>query len=206
MPIVKCIECNSKTYKRPSVISHNKIGVFCSKRCEVAFRTLGISMTCSGCGQTIKRKRTPTIISRSSSGLFFCSNKCRGSWSISKGRHWLSHGYWYNNKGKICRQIIEAKIGRKLKPNECVHHLNKNKQDDRLENLLLMTHSEHSKLHSREQISCRRVFSCIGCGKEKEYSPVVWNTFYNGDIEKMREVYRCKECYYKSKRWIKSFS
>ena len=46
------------------------------------------------------------------------------------------------------RLKIIQKIGRPLKENEVVHHINGNKRDNRLKNLLLLTDSEHKKLHA----------------------------------------------------------
>lgn len=46
------------------------------------------------------------------------------------------------------RYVIEQQIGRFLEKDEVVHHINGNKSDNRLENLMLLTPSEHSKLHS----------------------------------------------------------
>ena len=43
--------------------------------------------------------------------------------------------------------VMEAHLGRYLLPNEEVHHLNKDKTDDRIENLFLTTHAEHAKIH-----------------------------------------------------------
>lgn len=43
--------------------------------------------------------------------------------------------------------VAEKKIGRYLNPDEVVHHINGEKGDNRSENLMVMTKSEHSRLH-----------------------------------------------------------
>lgn len=55
--------------------------------------------------------------------------------------------------------IMESHIGRHLKwisaghgDNEVVHHINRNKKDNRIENLQLMTHREHMALHGKVNI------------------------------------------------------
>lgn len=49
--------------------------------------------------------------------------------------------------------IMEWFLGRKLEGCECVHHCNKNRADNRLENLELMLKAEHSRLHGKETFS-----------------------------------------------------
>lgn len=46
--------------------------------------------------------------------------------------------------------VMELHIQRSLTSLECVHHINENKQDNRLENLQLMSKSHHSKIHAKE--------------------------------------------------------
>lgn len=46
--------------------------------------------------------------------------------------------------------IIEKFIGRKLTSNEVVHHINSNKQDNRLSNLMIFPNQiEHLKFHNK---------------------------------------------------------
>lgn len=50
------------------------------------------------------------------------------------------------------RLIMQKHLGRKLGKNEIVHHINGNKQDNRIDNLQIMTRSEHVKLHCANRI------------------------------------------------------
>jgi hypothetical protein len=49
------------------------------------------------------------------------------------------------------RLVMERCIGRYLCENEVVHHINYNRSDNRIENLKLMTASEHMSLHMKER-------------------------------------------------------
>lgn len=46
-------------------------------------------------------------------------------------------------------EVAESVLGRKLKDNECVHHINMIKTDNRKSNLLICDHSYHRWLHDR---------------------------------------------------------
>ena len=85
-----------------------------------------------------------------------------------KGNHWKggrcvnSQGYiliykpdhpFSNTRGYVRehRLVMEENIGRYLEPNEAVHHINGNKSDNRIENLQLMTHSQHNSYESQKK-------------------------------------------------------
>ena len=48
---------------------------------------------------------------------------------------------------RVYRRIVEKAIGRELSSGEDVHHINGNRADNRLENLRVMSRSEHHQLH-----------------------------------------------------------
>ena len=53
------------------------------------------------------------------------------------------------------RYIMEQYIGRKLNRNEVIHHVNENKLDNRIENLVLMSNEKHTSLHSNKYRYCQ---------------------------------------------------
>ena len=56
-----------------------------------------------------------------------------------------------NSDGYVAehRLVMEKKIGRYIKKKEVVHHINHQKMDNRIENLMLMGNREHISLHNK---------------------------------------------------------
>lgn len=52
--------------------------------------------------------------------------------------------------------LMERKIGRYLNDDEVVHHINHDRKDNRIENLLLMNKKEHMSMHMKERYEKRR--------------------------------------------------
>lgn len=75
---------------------------------------------------------------------------------ISKGDYYYalcpSHPNATKNGYVLLHRVLEEyKLGRLLRPNEDVHHINGDKKDNRPENRQVIPHAEHAKLHRRNK-------------------------------------------------------
>lgn len=105
---------------------------------------------CPNCGETFRPLKATSK---------YCSRPCM--WANNGGHNAKPESWWVNAKGYIegriwvdgkqvrvkrHRLIMERHLGRALSPDEDVHHINGNKSDNRIENLEVISHSEHSRV------------------------------------------------------------
>ena len=106
-------------------------------------------------GIRMKGKRNPRILSRNTRTGSASQNWKGGKYIdlhgyvmvlVRHGKRLEGESGWARYK-KEHIVLIEEHLGRTLGKSEIVHHINGDKQDNRLENLWVSTHSEHRKAH-----------------------------------------------------------
>lgn len=152
-----CPVCNKKFIGK----SHHNKQVHCSRKCSTKARIITkkqqrIKVKCYTCGNEFKKQ--PCRLKKYN----FCSPKCRCDWRKTLKPEDAGHykggiikqngGYLFKLIGKrkykaVQRIEMEKFLGRKLSPNEIVHHKNEDIIDNRIKNLEILTRSEHAKLH-----------------------------------------------------------
>ncbi len=70
--------------------------------------------------------------------------KKSGEVFIENGRYWIKLEI---GRQRYHRYLMEQKLGRKLLPEENIHHIDEDKLNNDLGNLQIMSNSEHRRLH-----------------------------------------------------------
>jgi len=152
-----CEICGKVIYVRSHRIKKNKH--FCSTECRLKVYPM------NGKNHPLWNKKRSDIT----------LEKMKKAQLKEKGSNWKGgiineSGYILEYKGQNNyiqqhRLIAERVLGRRLKNNEVVHHINMNKKDNRKENLLVCDVSYHSFLHQQMQ---RAWVKLVGLGISHE--------------------------------------
>ncbi len=152
--ICVCEQCN-KIFEIVPAKFKLGLGRFCSKPCVAKYRTTKVKCICENCGETFEIQ--PYRYNHG--GGKFCSPQCRGK--IQSGSNHPQYiggsvdefGYRTiiigGHRIKEHRWVLEQYLGRELTKDECVHHINGIRDDNNINNLQLMTNSEHCSYHNK---------------------------------------------------------
>lgn len=158
---VDCETCGTQFYRMLNEIKRGKR--FCSMPCKAIGTITRVKKVCEFCEKDFE-------VFKSIEHQRFCSRRCEKSTRIARpldrehnGRPARLNNYGYvmlwepehphSFHGWIAehRLIVQRREGRLLLTDEHVHHVNGIKDDNRPENLELMSHSDHSVLTAKEK-------------------------------------------------------
>jgi hypothetical protein len=67
--------------------------------------------------------------------------------------------------------IMEEKLGRSVSKDEQIHHIDENKKNNDPQNLMLLSCSEHAKLHGKQKKKKGKYLKCLVCSCEYYRKP-----------------------------------
>ena len=167
MPIIKkCLVCHTEFKTKLFFIEHGG-GKYCSVECHHKGLRKGTFKKCSVCGQETYKKVLQ--IKRSKSGKFFCGKSCQTKWRNQEfvGK---KHGNYktgiYSYRSVLTRnKVIQICLlcGDEDKRILAVHHIDKDRTNNKLSNLAYLCHNCHFLVH--HDIKERQKFQARVIGK-----------------------------------------
>lgn len=174
-PNCECSVCGKKMYIKASKLKKVKNGITCSKECANKLKSKYMSGEKNHQFGLIGDKNASfagnTIISNYGYILEYCpGHPYPHDRSNNTTRVFQHRLVIERNSERFNNKYFEIINGWKvLKPIYCIHHLNGNKIDNRLENLKITTKSEHTFMHNLEKEIIRdNLGRIIGVFKREE--------------------------------------
>lgn len=156
MPDVLCLICNSSFYVKPNIQAKGW-GKYCSIKCRNKSQFNGKNVSCFICNKHVYR--TAKDIRNSQSGKFFCNKTCQTIWRNTILFAGENHSNWKFGTSAY-RRILEStdreKICTLCKTTDTrilvVHHLDKNRKNNKLSNLIWLCHNCHYLVHHYKDV------------------------------------------------------
>ncbi len=154
MPIKRCKVCKGSFYTRPSHVKQGW-GKYCSKKCQYHAYMTGRSVNCGTCGR--KTYKALNELKHSKSKKYFCNKSCFAIW---KNKHLLigkNHPRWKNGEGSYREMMLRSKIIQIC--NKCgtndirvllIHHIDRNRKNNKISNLKWLCRNCHYLVHDRK--------------------------------------------------------
>lgn len=147
---VTCKKCGKAFTVKPSQIVYG-YGKFCSRICAQWHVKNGKEVACSRCGVVIYRTRR--MLARSKSSEYFCTKRCQTLWRNQlyvgeKHANWQHGRSVYRDllKRSGSKQVCEV-CGTKDQRILIVHHIDRNRMNNKPENLAWLCHNCHFLVH-----------------------------------------------------------
>lgn len=151
MPLIKKCKICRKEFETKNFWIKKGWGKYCSTTCQYKGRRNGKYVSCFGCEKEIYR--TKRDLGRSKSKKYFCTKSCQTNWRNSvfvgpKHANYTTGIFSYRSVltrhkvPQICC-LCKTKDTRVL----AVHHIDKNRLNNKLENLAWLCHNCHFLVH-----------------------------------------------------------
>lgn len=155
MPIVSCKVCHTRYYAKPSWLK-NGHGVYCSIKCRGLANRRGKLVKCFVCKKEIYKLLK--ALKKSKSKKYFCGRFCALSW-LNSNHFGENSGNWKFGRSSY-RGILERKgdkcvcklCGKDDKRIIAVHHIDKNRSNNKLKNLAWLCYNCHFLVHHYSEI------------------------------------------------------
>lgn len=147
---VKCAICKDTFYSKPYFVRKGW-GKYCSRRCHHKGMQCREKYSCSTCGKEIWR--TSGQAKNSKSRKYFCSKSCQTQWRnkfFSGSRHLLWKGGHNTYRHKLLRKDVPRvcnRCGLKDKKILAAHHLDHDRKNSSVDNLVWLCHNCHALVH-----------------------------------------------------------